>query len=71
MEKERTAHDPKPRSMCQTWASVAANGIDSLLYIDDVIADRSSRMNSVEYRSMLSAHKLQTNGTVHHSADGL
>ena len=37
-------------------ACLDANGTGSLLFIDDVTADRSSRMNSDVYRAILSAH---------------
>ena len=38
------------------WACMAANQTGSLVFIDDVIADKSSRMNSEVFRAMLSAH---------------
>ena len=38
------------------WACMAANGTGSLVFIDDVTADKSSRMNSEVFRAMLSAH---------------
>ena len=37
------------------WTCMAANGTESLVFIDDVTADRSSRMNSEVYRALLSA----------------
>ena len=41
---------------------MAANGKDSLSFIDDATADRSIRMNSEPYRAILSAH-IQSNAT--------
>ena len=38
-----------------SWTFVAANVIGSLVFIDDVSADISSRMNSEVYRAQLSA----------------
>ena len=38
------------------WACMAANGTGSLVFIDDVTADKSSRMNSEVFRAILSAH---------------
>ena len=35
---------------------MAANGTGSLVFIDDVTADKSSRMNSEVFRAILSAH---------------
>ena len=37
------------------WTCTAANGTGSLVFTDDVTADRSSRMNSEVYRVMLYA----------------
>ena len=45
-----------------TWACMAANGTGSLVFIDDVTADRSSRMNSEVYRAVRSA-QIQSNAT--------
>ncbi len=39
-----------------TWACMAANGTGSLLFIDDVTADRSSKMNSEVFKAVISAH---------------
>ena len=36
------------------WVCMAASGTGSLLFIDDVTADRSSGINSEVYRSILS-----------------
>ena len=36
------------------WACIAANGTGSLVFIDDVTADKSSRMKV--FRAILSAH---------------
>ena len=44
------------------WACMAANGTGSLVFIDDVTAGRSSKMNSEVYRAILSA-QLQPNAT--------
>uniref|UniRef100_A0A667YPJ5 Transposase n=1 Tax=Myripristis murdjan TaxID=586833 RepID=A0A667YPJ5_9TELE len=44
------------------WACMTASGTGSLVYIDDVTADGSSRMNSDVYRAILSAH-IQPNAT--------
>ncbi len=42
------------------WACMAASGTGSLIFIDDVTDDGSSRMNSEVYRNILSAN-LQRN----------
>ena len=39
-----------------TWACRAANRSGSLVFIDDVTADRSCKMNSEVYREIFSAH---------------
>ena len=64
LRREGTAHDPKhPTSSVKhggdsvmAWACMAANGTGSLVFIDDVTADKSSRMNSEVFRAILSAH---------------
>ena len=38
------------------WACMAANETGSLVFIDDVTADKSSRMNSEVFQAILSAH---------------
>ncbi len=38
------------------WACMAASGTGSLVFIDDVTTDKSSRMNSEVFRAILSAH---------------
>ncbi|KAJ7322744.1 hypothetical protein JRQ81_019031 [Phrynocephalus forsythii] len=38
------------------WACVAPNGTGSLVFIDDVTADKSSRMNLELFQPILSAH---------------
>ncbi len=38
------------------WACMAASGTGSLVFIDDVTADKSSMMNSEVFRVILSAH---------------
>ena len=37
------------------WACIAANGTGSLVFIDDVTADKSSMMNFEVFRVILSA----------------
>ena len=44
------------------WACMAANGTGSLVFIDDVTADKSSRMNSEVFRAILSA-QIQPNAS--------
>lgn len=58
-----TAHDPKHTTSSvkhgggsvMAWACMASSGTGSLVFIDDVTEDRSSRMNSKVYRDILSA----------------
>lgn len=38
------------------WACMAAKGTGSLMFIDEVTADTSSKMNSEVYGAILSAH---------------
>ena len=38
------------------WAYMAFNGTGSLVFIDDMTEDKSSRLNSEVYRNILSAH---------------
>uniref|UniRef100_A0A8C5LTA8 Transposase n=1 Tax=Leptobrachium leishanense TaxID=445787 RepID=A0A8C5LTA8_9ANUR len=63
--RKGTAHDPKHTTSSvkrggggsvMAWACMAANGTGSLVFIDDVTADKSSRMNSEVFRAILSAH---------------
>ena len=62
--RKGTAHDPKHTTSSvkhgggsvMVWACMAANGTGSLVFIDDVTADKSSRMNSEVFRAILSAH---------------
>ena len=62
--KEGTAQDPKHTTSSvkhgggsvMAWACMAANGTGSLIFIDDVTADKSSRMDSEVFRAILSAH---------------
>ncbi len=49
------------------WACMAASGTGSLVFIDDVTTDKSSRMNSECFRAILSAH-IQPN--LQNSLDG-
>ena len=59
-----TAHDPKHTTSSvkhgggsvMASACMAANGTGSLVFIDGVTADKSSRMNSEVFRAILSAH---------------
>lgn len=61
--KKRHAHDPKHTTSSvkhggggvMAWACMAASGTGSLVFIDDVTADRSRTMNSEVYRNILSA----------------
>ncbi len=62
--RKGTAHDPKHTTSSvkhgggsvMAWACMAASGTGSLVFIDDVTADKSSRMNSEVFRVILSAH---------------
>uniref|UniRef100_A0A8C5Q4E8 Transposase n=1 Tax=Leptobrachium leishanense TaxID=445787 RepID=A0A8C5Q4E8_9ANUR len=54
--RKGTAHDPKHTTSSVAWACMAANGTGSLVFIDDVTADKSSRMNSEVFQAILSAH---------------
>ena len=62
--RKGTAHDPKHTTSSvkhvggsvMAWPCMAANGTGSLVFIDDVAADRSSRMNSEVFWAILSAH---------------
>ena len=78
--KKGSAHDPKHTSSSVklgggsvvAWACMAASGVGSLIFIDDVTHDGSSRMNSEVYKNILSAN-LQRNaskliGKLHHAA---
>ena len=44
------------------WACTASSGTGSLVFIDDMTEDGSSRMNSEVYRNILSVH-IQPNST--------
>ena len=56
------------------WASMAANGTGSLVFIDDVTADKCSRMNSEVFSGnivcLYSAKCFRTHWMALHSADG-
>ncbi len=62
--RKGTAHDPKHTTSSvkhgggsvMAWACMAASGTGSLVFIDDVTADKSSRMNSEVFRAISSAH---------------
>lgn len=43
-------------SCVMAWACMAASGTVSVLFIDDVTADNSSKINSEVYRDLLSSH---------------
>ncbi len=80
--KKGTAHDPKHTTSSVkhgggsviAWACMAANGTGPLVFIDDVTADRSSRVNSEVFKAIPSAHiqpnATKTIGRMLHSADG-
>ncbi|CAJ0940112.1 unnamed protein product [Ranitomeya imitator] len=61
--RKGTAHDPRHTTSSvkhgggnvMAWACMAFNGTGSLVFIDDIRADKSSRMNSEVYRDILSA----------------
>ena len=63
LRRKETDHDPKESTWCakhgggsvMVWASIAANETGSLVFIDDEAAKRSAKMNSEEYRTVLSA----------------
>ena len=58
--RKGTAHDPKHTTSSvkhgggsvMAWACMTANGTGSLVFIDDVTADKSSRMNSEVFRAI-------------------
>lgn len=62
--KKGSAHDPKHTSSSvkhgggnvMAWACMASSGTGSLIFIDDVTHDGSSKMNSEVYRNILSAN---------------
>ncbi len=55
-KKERTSSVKHGGGSVMAWACMAASGTGSLVFIDDVTADKSSRMNSEVFRAILSAH---------------
>ncbi len=70
--RKGTAHDPKHTTSSvkngggsvMAWACMAASGTGSLVFIDDVTADKSSRINSEVFQAILSAH-IQPNASEH------
>lgn len=52
------------------WACIAVSGVTSLVFIDDVTADRSSRKNCEVYMAVLSAQiqDLQMDNDAEHTA---
>ena len=52
------------------WACMAANGTGSLVFIDDVTADRNRRMNAEVHRPILSAQIQSNAAKLIHSTDG-
>ncbi len=80
--RKGTAHDPKHTTSSvkhgggsvMAWACMAASGTGSLIFIDVVTADKSSRMNSEVFRGNIicsySAKCFRTHWTALHSADG-
>uniref|UniRef100_A0AAQ4QMS3 Transposase Tc1-like domain-containing protein n=1 Tax=Gasterosteus aculeatus aculeatus TaxID=481459 RepID=A0AAQ4QMS3_GASAC len=68
-----TAHDPKHTSSSvkhggggvMAWPCMAANGTGALVFIDDVTADKSSRMNSEVFRPIFIFSQM-----LHKSLDG-
>ena len=76
--RKRHAHDPKHTTSSvkhggggvMAWACMAASGTGSLVFIDDVTADRSRTMNSEDYRNILSAQikqKMPPNSALLHA----
>ncbi len=78
--KKGSAHDPKNTSSSvkhgggdvMAWASMASSGTGSLIFIDDVTHDGSSKMTSEVHRNILSAILKRCNRTnweiLHHAA---
>ena len=74
-KREETVHDPKHTTSSVkhgggsviALACIAAKGTGSLVLIDDVTADKSSRMNSEGFRAMFSAKCFKTHWTALHS----
>ncbi|KAL1276792.1 hypothetical protein QQF64_036415, partial [Cirrhinus molitorella] len=62
-QNDGKAHDPKHTTSSvnhcggsvMAWVGMAASGTGTLVFIDDVTHDRSSRMNSEEFRDIMSA----------------
>ena len=51
------------------WTCMAASGMVSLIFIDDITQDSSSRMNSDVYRIILSANLQITNNLLQQNND--
>ena len=62
MTQSATRYVKHGGSNVMTWVFMTANGMGSLLFINNVTADRRSRMNSEVYRAILPAH-IQPNAT--------
>ncbi len=50
------------------WVCMASSGTGLLVFFDDIVKDRRSRMNSEEYRDILSA-QIQLNADWSSNAD--
>ena len=69
--RKGTDHDPKHTTSSvkhgggsvMVWACMAANGTGSLVFIDDVTANKSSRRNSEVFRAILLSAHIQPNAS--------
>ena len=78
VEKEENGHDPKHTTSSMkhggghvmSWACMVASGMGSLVFINDMTANRSRTMNSEVYRniSMIKPVVLTTYWTALHHA---